>query len=124
MDTVENRSASDDAYSVADEEVSGVKRRLGQIGRRLKHVDIRSPIVDHPLAAVGIAAGVGAILGLVRPMPKRGRVSAALIALATTIGMRLVREAVMMQLTDLAKERFVGPRGQRGTQAQAPQAGF
>jgi hypothetical protein len=126
MDTFENRSTSDDVYARADEEVSGIKRRLGQLGRRIKRVDVRSQIVDHPFAAVGIAAGVGAIIGLARPMPRRGRVSAAVVALATTIGFRLVREAVMMQLTQLAKDRFVGPRGERepGMQAQAPQAGL
>ncbi len=124
MDTFENKSTSDDVYARADEEVSGIKRRLGQLGRRIKRVDVRSQIVDHPFAAVGIAAGVGAIIGLARPMPRRGRVSAALVALATTIGFRLVREAVMMQLTELAKDRFVGPRGEPGRQAQAPQAGL
>ncbi len=124
MDTFENRSTTDDVYARGEEEVSGLKRRLGQLGRRIKRVDVRSQIVDHPFAAVGIAAGVGAIIGIARPMPRRGRVSAAVIALATTIGFRLVREAVMMQLTQLAKERFAGHPDERGMQAQAPQAGL
>lgn len=125
METFENRSTADDVYARAEEDISGLKRRLGKIGRRIKRVDVRSRIVDHPFTAVGIAAGVGAIVGLARPMPQRGRVSAALIALATTIGFRLVREAVVMQLAELAKERFVGPRPvEPGMQAQAPQAGL
>ncbi len=125
MDTFENRSTSGDLYTRAEDEASGIKQRLGQLGRRIKRVDLRSQIVDHPLAAVGIAAGVGALLGLARPMPRRGRVSAAMVALATTIGFRLVREAVMMQLTQLAKDRFASQRSaEHGMQAQAPQAGI
>ena len=105
--------------------MSGIKQRLGQLGRRIKRVDLRSTIVEHPLAAVGIAAGVGAIVGLARPMPRRSRLSGALFAALSTLGFRLAREAIMVNLSDYARQVLGGqPQTAReGMSAQAPQAG-
>lgn len=103
MDTFENEQQREQDV-MAGEDTSRLKERLGAFGRRMKRVDLRSTIVEHPFAAVGIAAGVGAIVGLVRPMPKRGRISGALVAALTTIGFRLVREAALQQLGEYAKQ--------------------
>jgi hypothetical protein len=122
METFENKTKNDTGFAATvDEEVSGIKQRLGQIGRRIKRVDLRSQIVDHPFPAVGIALGVGALIGLARPMPKRGRVSGAAMALLSTIGFRLVREAAMVQLAQYAKGLL--SKDEMGTQANVPQSG-
>jgi hypothetical protein len=123
METMENnRNTETEIYG--GEEESRIKQKLGQIGRRIKRVDLRSQIVDHPFAAIGIAAGVGAIIGLARPMPHRGRVSGALMAVLSTIGFRLVREAAITQLASYAKTQFGGQNTRSGMSAQAPQAGL
>ena len=124
METFENKSRNQNEPFL-EEEVSGIKQRLGQLGRRIKRVDLRSTIVEHPLAAVGIAAGVGAIVGLARPMPRRSRLSGALFAALSTLGFRLAREAIMVNLSDYARQVLGGqPQTAReGMSAQAPQAG-
>ena len=124
METFENKSRTQNEAFI-EEEVSGIKQRLGQLGRRIKRVDLRSTIVEHPLAAVGIAAGVGAIVGLARPMPRRSRLSGALFAALSTLGFRLAREAIMVNLSDYARQVLGGqPQTAReGMSAQAPQAG-
>ncbi len=79
------------------------KQKLGQLGRKLKRIDVRGSIVDHPFAAIGIGAAVGALIGLARPMPKRGRMSSAVVAGLSAIGVRVLREAAMRQFGDMAK---------------------
>jgi hypothetical protein len=126
METFEDKAKSkvDEAFVAADEAASGIKQRLGQLGRRIKRVDLRSQIVSHPFPAVGIAAAVGALIGLARPMPRRNRVSGALMAVASTIGFRILREAAMAQLAQYAKQHIGGQRdASEGLSAQAPQAG-
>jgi hypothetical protein len=46
---------------------------------------------------------VGAIIGLVRPAPQRGRISGALISTLGLVGFRLVREAAVRELGQYAK---------------------
>jgi hypothetical protein len=122
METFENKSPNDPGFAgTIQDEASGIKQRLGQLGRRIKRVDLRSQIMDHPFPAVGIALGVGALIGLARPMPKRGRVSGAMMALLSTIGFRLVREAAMVQLAQYAKGML--SKDQQGMQANVPQSG-
>ena len=122
METFENKTKNESGFAGAiEEEASGIKQRLGQLGRRIKRVDLRSRIVDHPFPAIGIALGVGALIGLARPMPKRGRVSGAAIALLSTIGFRLAREAAMVQLAQYAKGLL--SKDQQGQQANVPQSG-
>ena len=71
----------------------------------------------------------GALIGLARPMPKRGRVSGAAVALLSTIGFRLMREAAMVQLGQYAKgllskdQQGMQGMGMRGTEANVPQSG-
>ena len=85
METFENKQQTkEEMFSAVEQETSGIKRRLGAFGRRIKRVDLQGTIASHPFAAVGIAAGVGALLGLARPMPRRGRISGAMMALLGT----------------------------------------
>ena len=122
METFENKNQNETGFvDRLEEEASGIKQRLGQLGRKIKRVDLRSRIVDHPFPAIGIAIGVGALIGLARPMPKRGRVSGAAVALLSTIGFRLAREAAMVQLAQYAKGLL--SKEQQGTQANVPQSG-
>ena len=122
METFENKTpATEGRFEAIEQEASGIKQKLGNIGRRIKRIDLRSTIVDHPFAAVGIATGVGALIGLARPMPQRGRVSGAMMALLGTVGFRLLREAAMVQLGQYAKGLL--SKDEQGLQANVPQAG-
>ena len=95
--------------------IEAAKQKLGQFGRKLKKIEVRESIVDHPFAAIGIAAGIGAIIGLARPMPHKGRVSALVMAGISAIGMRVIREAAMRQLGTMAKDWLTGQQtGQAG----------
>lgn len=96
-----------------------VKDKLGQVGRRLKRIEVRESIVDHPFAAIGISAAVGALIGLARPMPERSRTGNVLMAALSAIGLRLVREAAMRQLGTMAKDWLQSRQQQPNTQ-QAP----
>lgn len=87
-----------------------VTNRLGQAGRALKKIDLRKQIVAYPFAAVGIAAAAGAIVGLVRPKPQKGRISSALISTLGIIGFRLVREAAVRELGMAAKNYVLNKR--------------
>jgi hypothetical protein len=98
-----------------------VTNKLGQAGRSLKKIDLRKQIVAYPFAAVGIAAAAGAIVGLVRPKPQKGRISSALISTLGIIGFRLVREAAVRELGQYAKNYVLNKRegGQEGFAGQA-----
>lgn len=91
---------------------AAVKHRLGQVGRTLKKVDLRKQIIEFPFAAVGIAAAAGAIVGLVRPTPERGRISGALISTLGVIGFRLIRETAMRELGTYAKNYVLNRKDQ------------
>lgn len=90
------------------------KEKLGQFGRTLKRIEVRESIVDHPLAAIGIAAGIGAIIGLARPMPHKGRVSSLMLAGISALGMRFIRQAAMEHLADIAKDWLTGQQREPG----------
>jgi hypothetical protein len=123
METFENQSRKDRVIEAVEEKASSIKHRLGDFGRRIKRVDLRSQIVDNPLAAVGIAAGVGAVIGLARPMPRRNPLSAAFWAIASTIGFKVLREAAFMQIANYAKGMMQEQRGTRGMESNVPQSG-
>jgi hypothetical protein len=124
METFENKTRKEEMFEAVEEKASGIKQKLGNFGRRIKRVDMRATIVDHPFAAIGIAAGVGALIGLARPMPRRGPISGAMMALVSAIGFRLVREAAMVQLGQYARDLLSKDREQTpGMQANVPQAG-
>lgn len=84
------------------------KEKLGQFGRTLKRIEVRESIVDHPFAAIGIAAGVGAIIGLARPMPNHSRIGGLVMAGLSAIGMRVIRQAAMEHLGMMAKDWLTG----------------
>lgn len=94
----------DAAKEKLDTAGTAVKQRLGQAGRALKKVDLRQTIMDNPFAAIGIAVGVGALIGLVRPAPEpRGRISSLFMTSIGMLGIRLVREAAIKELGTFAK---------------------
>jgi len=100
-----------------------VTERLGEVGRSLKKIDLRKQIVAYPFAAVGIAAAAGAIVGLARPMPQRGRISGALISTLGLIGFRLVRETAMRELGQYAKNYLLNKKdGQEGFAGQTTES--
>jgi hypothetical protein len=88
--------------------MDAVKQKLGQVGRKLKRIEVREQIVAHPFAAIGIGAAVGALIGLARPMPERSRTSAAVSAALTAIAIRFVREAAFRKLGGMAKDWLQG----------------
>lgn len=98
---------------------SAVKDKLGQVGRKLKKIEVRESIVDHPFAAVGIAAGIGAIIGLARPMPNKSRVGSLVMAGLSALGMRMIRQAAMEHLGGMARDWLAGQRGQSDASAGA-----
>ena len=87
-----------------DPAISGIKQKLGDARRRIKQVDLREKIVRNPLPAVGIGFAVGALVGLIRPMPHRGRVSGALMGLVTGLAFRAARSYAMANLATYAKD--------------------
>jgi hypothetical protein len=123
MDTFENQSRKDRMFEAVEDRAAGIKHRLGNLGRRIKRVDLRSQIVDNPFASVGIAAGVGAIIGFARPMPKRGPISSAFWAIASAIGFRVLREAAFIQIGQYAKGLISKDEEMRGMESNVPQAG-
>jgi len=84
--------------------MDAVKEKLGQVGRKLKRIEVRESIVDHPFMAIGIGAALGAIVGLAVPKKERGLVGGAASAMITAIAMRLVREAAFKKLGAMAKD--------------------
>lgn len=92
--------------------MGAVKQKLGQVGRKLKRIEVRESIVEHPFAAIGIGAAVGALVGLAVPRKERGAVAAAVSAAVTAIAMRVAREAAMRKLGSMAKDWLQGQRGE------------
>jgi hypothetical protein len=103
---------------------SAAKEKLGQFGRKLKRIEVRESITDHPFAAIGIAVGVGAILGLARPMPERSRIGGLVMAGLSAIGMRVIKEAAMRQLGGMAKDWITGQSGASSSSATGSSASF
>jgi len=103
METLETNPQIDPSVDVMGVPKTGFKQRLGQFGRTIKRIDVRSEIVTHPFTAVGICAAAGALVGLVQPSSS-GRLSRALFALTGAIGFRLVREAAIARLGNAARD--------------------
>ena len=122
METVETNSQIDPNADVMTAEKSRLKQRLGQFGRTIKRIDVRQEIVLHPYTAVGISAAVGAVIGLVRPMPQRGRLTSALFATLGMIGFRLVREAAIARLGGYAKQWLDQARAEHTPATRMPNA--
>ncbi len=82
---------------------------LGELGRRFKSIrarlDVRSKIAAHPLASVGTAFALGALLGMKGGRPREpgetGLGRAALGALRA-LGVRLAKELAMRRAADAA----------------------
>ena len=110
METREFNPQIDPSVDVMGEPASGFKHRLGQFGRKIKRIDVRHQIETHPFAAVGIGVAAGALIGFVRPKPQRGRITGALFATLGMIGFRLVREAAVTQLRDIAMQWLADAR--------------
>lgn len=99
MEIIEQDTAAKDTV-----EPSAFKQRLGEVRRRIKSIDLRATVADHPFPAVGIGFAAGALVGLLRPMPKRGPISNALFAIGSAIAFRAIREAAFKQLGAYARE--------------------
>ena len=97
----ENRDTIDP--TVLDDQ-SGIKQRLGDLRRRIKQVDLRETVVSNPLPAVAIGFAAGALVGLIRPMPHRGRISGALMGLVTGLAFRAVKTYAFGELATYAKQ--------------------
>jgi len=109
MDTMQPNPPIDPAVDVMGvPRKTAFKEKLGQLGRKVKQVDLREQIIANPLPAVGIAAACGAILAMVQPAPRPHRVTSALLTLAGAIGFRFVRAAAMTYMSTYAKEWLVG----------------
>jgi uncharacterized membrane protein YjjP (DUF1212 family) len=87
-----------------DPAVSTMKQKLGDARRRIKQIDLREKVVSNPLPAIGIGFAAGALVGLIRPMPHRNRVSGALMGLVTGLAFRAVRSYAMAHLATYAKD--------------------
>lgn len=87
-----------------DPAISGIKQKLGDARRRIKQIDLRETVVSNPLPAVGIGFAVGALVGLIRPMPHRGRISGALMGLVTGLAFRAVKTYAFGELATYAKQ--------------------
>lgn len=99
MEIIEQDTAAKDTL-----EPSAFKQRLGEVRRRIKNIDLRGAVIDHPFPAVGIGFAAGALLGLIRPMPKRSRISNALFAAGTALAFRFIREAAFKELGAYARD--------------------
>ena len=95
--------------------IDAAKQKLGQLGRKLKKIEVRESI-----AAIGIAAGIGAIIGLARPMPERSRIGALVMAGISALGMRVIREAAMVHLGGIAKDWLTGQQSSHAEPEYAP----
>lgn len=87
-----------------DPAVSTVKQKLGDARRYVKQIDLREKVVSNPLPAIGIGLAAGALVGLIRPMPHRNRVSGALMGLVTGLAFRAARSYAMAHLATYAKD--------------------
>jgi hypothetical protein len=86
------------------ESASKIKQTFTAARRRIKQIDLRQTVVDNPFAAIGIGFAVGAAVGLIRPMPKRSRIDAALTGLLTGFIFRTVKDLAIAQLGVYARD--------------------
>ncbi|HSD87967.1 MAG TPA: hypothetical protein VLB44_10655 [Kofleriaceae bacterium] len=104
---------------ILGEEGSSLRQKLGSVRRHIKQIDLREKIIDYPFAAVGIGLAAGALVGLVRPKPRPGRVTSALVTVAGAIVFRLIRDAAIAQIGAFAKDQL---REQFGRHEEEPDA--
>ena len=109
MDTMEPNAQIDPNVDVMGVPKSGIKQRLGDFGRRIKRIDVRGQIVAHPLPAAGIAIAAGALVGILRPMPKRSVLGSLMMSTLGFVGYRALREALLAQAAIFAREFFKTP---------------
>ena len=96
-----------------------LKDKLMDVRQRL---DLRAQITKHPLPAVGIAFVLGGIAGRRRTSPaapgepaRRSLTSAAFSALAT-FGLRIIRDAALVQLSHAAQQWWAEHGDEQATQ--------
>lgn len=91
---------------------------LGELNRRFRvaraQLDLPAHIAAHPLAAVGAAFAVGALLGLRASVRRRkgqnaqGGLGKAISAGIAALGLRLAKEMVMRGATEAARGWWLG----------------
>jgi hypothetical protein len=94
---------------------------LSELNRRFRaaraQLDLPAHIAAHPLAAVGAAFAVGALLGLRRSSKRRkgqdaeGGLGKAVAAGIAALGLRLAKELVMRGATEAARGWWQGRQG-------------
>ena len=108
MDTRSTEFSSDTDLEATQGRLAGattaIKNKLGDLGRRAKHIELRETIVAHPMPSLGIAIAAGALVGLVRAKPESSRVGSAIFAMLGAVTVRLVREAAFRQVGAFAKQ--------------------
>jgi len=95
-----------------DEARASLIARIEELGRRLhearERLDIAAYITAHPLASVGAAAAVGALLGMRRRKPSTGEVversfAAAAAGAVGALALRVAKEIAFKQVADAAR---------------------
>jgi hypothetical protein len=95
-----------------DEARASLIARIEELGRRLhearERLDIAAYITAHPLASVGAAAAVGALLGLRRRKPRAGHVversfAGAVAAGVGALALRVAKEIAFKEVADVAR---------------------
>jgi len=98
-----NPSVSTIDPNVVDESESKIKQKLGAARRRIKQIDLRQTVIDNPFTAVGIGLAAGALVGLVRAKPERGRVTSALISVAGMLAYRFLKDTAVAEIGHYAR---------------------
>ena len=104
----------------ADSRFARLKHKLADVPDR---VDLRGRITRHPLPAIGIAFGLGVVIGIVRTAlePDRGprlRLGRALLITAGAAALRIGREMALWQVGDSARGWLDRNRGVSRTEQQ------
>lgn len=95
-----------------DEARASLIARIEELGRRMHAVrarlDISAHIAAHPLAAVGAAAAVGALLGLRRRAARRSDAversfAGAVVAGVGALALRVAKEIAFKEVADAAR---------------------
>jgi hypothetical protein len=109
-------------YGAGSSSESELKQRLGHLRSQIKRIDLREAIVTHPFTALGIGVAAGALIGFVRPMPRRGRISKAMFAMATAFGIRMLRDMAFQQLRGYVKQAMRAEGG--GDEVEPEHTGY
>lgn len=94
---------------------ASLMEHLGELGRRFRaaraRLDLRGQIAAHPLASVGAAFAVGALLGLRRGgkrAAEEGGIGRAVGAALVALGVRLAKELALRGATEAARGWWEG----------------